>query len=55
MYSETDIYKKALVTLSTSQLHTIQRYLKSKEVNEEFGLREDVRFALESFLVEVSF
>ncbi|KAI3411797.1 hypothetical protein GPALN_001862 [Globodera pallida] len=46
------IFKKAQVTLSRDDLSILRRYLTSEKVIEEFGLREDLRAALENFLVE---
>jgi len=42
------------VSLSLEDLSVLRRYLQSEKTIEEFGLREDLRFALENFLVEVS-
>ena len=41
------------VALSVEDLSVLRRYLQSEKTVEEFGLREDLRFALENFLVEV--
>uniref|UniRef100_A0A915ER74 Chloride channel CLIC-like protein 1 n=1 Tax=Ditylenchus dipsaci TaxID=166011 RepID=A0A915ER74_9BILA len=47
-----DIYKMAHVTLSTENLRLIKKYLASTKISDEFSLREDIRFALENFIVE---
>ncbi|CAK5122865.1 unnamed protein product [Meloidogyne enterolobii] len=46
------VFKKAQVALSVEDLSVLKRYLQSEKTVEEFGLREDLRFALENFLVE---
>ncbi|KAL3078218.1 hypothetical protein niasHS_012105 [Heterodera schachtii] len=46
------IFKKAQVTLSQHDLSVMRRYLDTEKAVEEFGLREDLRAALENFLVE---
>nr|CAD2167694.1 unnamed protein product [Meloidogyne enterolobii] len=46
------VFKKAQVSLSVEDLSVLKRYLQSEKTIEEFGLREDLRFALENFLVE---
>ncbi|KAI1730441.1 hypothetical protein Ddc_03136 [Ditylenchus destructor] len=51
--SESDIYKIAQVTIPQENLRLIRRYLSSAKASEEFGLREDVRSALEDFVVEI--
>uniref|UniRef100_A0A1I8BPY3 Nuclear cap-binding protein subunit 2 n=1 Tax=Meloidogyne hapla TaxID=6305 RepID=A0A1I8BPY3_MELHA len=47
------VFKKAQVALSVEDLSVLRRYLQSERTVEEFGLREDLRFALENFLIEV--
>lgn len=51
--STTDVYKSAVVSLSVNDLRILREYLESKKVNEEFGLRDHVKYALENFVVEV--
>ncbi|KAL7074731.1 hypothetical protein ACQ4LE_005798 [Meloidogyne hapla] len=46
------VFKKAQVALSVEDLSVLRRYLQSERTVEEFGLREDLRFALENFLIE---
>lgn len=53
--SSENVYRKADVYLSTENLHIIKRYLSSQKATEEFGLREDLRFTLEDFIIEVLF
>ncbi|KAH7720762.1 Protein OOC-3 a [Aphelenchoides avenae] len=46
------VFKTAEVLLSANELDVVRRYLGSNKSADEFGLREDVRFALENFVVE---
>jgi len=39
--------------LTEENLRVIRKYMESDRTAEEFGLREDVRYALEDFISEV--
>lgn len=52
--SSDDVYRNAYVHLLPENLRIIRRYLSSQKASEEFGLREDLRFALEDFIIEVT-
>ena len=47
------VYSNARVMLTEENLRVIRKYMESDRTAEEFGLREDVRYALEDFISEV--